>query len=78
MHVLDRPVWASLDGAHAVLAEGGVLARRYQQRVNLFASARGETPFLHARRDNHVAIALYASLGFPPRAEVNVAVLERA
>ena len=40
--------------------------------------ARGETPFLHAWKDNHPAIALYEKLGFRLRAEVNVAVLERA
>ena len=40
--------------------------------------ARGETPFLHAWKDNHPAIALYEQLGFRLRAEVNVAMLERA
>jgi hypothetical protein len=44
MHVLDRPVWASLAGAHAALAEGGALAKRYRRDVNLFASARDDSP----------------------------------
>ncbi|MDP5280319.1 GNAT family N-acetyltransferase [Sphingomonas sp. DG1-23] len=38
--------------------------------------ARGETPFLHAYADNRGAIALYESLGFRVRCEVNVTVLE--
>ncbi len=42
MHPLDRPVWASLSGAHGALAEGGPLARRYARDVNLFASARDD------------------------------------
>jgi len=38
--------------------------------------ARGETPFLHAYADNRGAIALYESLGFRLRCDVNVTVLE--
>jgi predicted GNAT family acetyltransferase len=38
--------------------------------------ARGEMPFLHAYADNRGAIALYESLGFRVRCEVNVTVLE--
>jgi len=41
---LDRPVWASLDTHHATLSVGGALARRYAPEVNLFASARDDTP----------------------------------
>ena len=37
--------------------------------------ARGDTPFLHAYADNRGAIALYESLGFRVRCEVNVTVL---
>ena len=37
---------------------------------------RGEMPFLHAYADNRGAIALYESLGFRVRCEVNVTVLE--
>lgn len=43
MHLLDRPVWASLTTAHAGLSLGGELARRYQPDVNRFASARDDS-----------------------------------
>jgi predicted GNAT family acetyltransferase len=39
MNPLDRPVWASLSGAHAQLSLGDALARRYRPDVNQFASA---------------------------------------
>jgi predicted GNAT family acetyltransferase len=57
---------------------GRGLARRLSAVVCAGIEARGETPFLHAWKDNHPAIALYERLGFRLRAEVNVAVLERA
>lgn len=57
---------------------GRGLARRLSAIVATAIQARGETPFLHAWKDNHPAIALYEKLGFRLRAEVNVAVLERA
>jgi predicted GNAT family acetyltransferase len=41
---LDRPVWASLESAHAALSIGDELARRYAREVNLFASAPDDTP----------------------------------
>src|SRR5690348_10737000 len=44
MHPLDRPVWASLITHHAALSEGDALARRFALDVNLFASARDDTP----------------------------------
>ena len=44
MHPLDRPVWASLTTHHVVLSEGNELARRFARDVNLFASARDDTP----------------------------------
>ena len=44
MHPLDRPVWASLTTHHAALSEGNTLARRFVRDVNLFGSARDETP----------------------------------
>jgi predicted GNAT family acetyltransferase len=44
MHALDRPVWDSLATFHASLSEGGALARRYVRDVNLFASARDDSP----------------------------------
>jgi len=42
MHDLDRPVWASLTTAHASIAVGDALARRYRDDVNVFASARDD------------------------------------
>lgn len=44
MHPLDRPVWATLTGPHAALSEGNALARRFAREVNLFASARDDSP----------------------------------
>ena len=44
MHPLDRPVWASLTTHHVPLSEGNELARRFAGDVNLFASARDDTP----------------------------------
>lgn len=43
-HPLDRPVWMSLTTHHASLSEGNALARRFVCNVNLFASARDESP----------------------------------
>lgn len=40
MNLLDRPVWSSLSTAHAGLALGDDLARRYEPDVNRFAAAR--------------------------------------
>lgn len=57
---------------------GRGFARRLSATVCTGIEARGETPFLHAWKDNHSAIALYETLGFRWRADVNVAVLERA
>jgi predicted GNAT family acetyltransferase len=42
MGPLDRPVWASLSGAHRNLSEGGELARRYRADINVFAAPRDE------------------------------------
>ena len=57
---------------------GHGFARRLSAIVANAIQARGETPILHAWKDNRPAIALYEKLGFRLRAEVNVAVLERA
>jgi predicted GNAT family acetyltransferase len=43
MSPLDRPVWSSLISYHAVLSEGGELARRFARDINLFASARDDS-----------------------------------
>ena len=56
---------------------GRGLARRLSTAVSANIAARGERPCLHAWKTNHPAIALYESLGFEIRTEVNVAVLER-
>ncbi|HEV2269874.1 MAG TPA: GNAT family N-acetyltransferase [Steroidobacteraceae bacterium] len=53
------------------------LARRLSAAVAARIESRGELPFLHAWRTNRPAIALYESLGFEIRAEVDVKVLER-
>jgi predicted GNAT family acetyltransferase len=44
MPPLDRPVWASLSSHHIAGSLGGPLARRYAPDVNLFASARDDSP----------------------------------
>jgi predicted GNAT family acetyltransferase len=56
---------------------GRGLARQLSAAVAASIQARGDQPFLHAWKTNTAAIALYESLGFVLRAEVNVAVLER-
>lgn len=56
---------------------GQGLARRLSAAVAAAIQQRGDQAFLHAWATNAPAIALYRSLGFELRAEVNVAVLER-
>lgn len=53
------------------------LARCLSAAVAARIESRGERPFLHAWKTNLPAIALYESLGFEIRAEVDVKVLER-
>lgn len=55
---------------------GHGLARRLSRHVAATIAARGDIAFLHAWKDNVAAIALYETLGFQLRCEVNVAVLE--
>ncbi len=56
---------------------GRGLARRLSSVVAAKIQARGETPFLHSWKTNGPAIALYESLGFVLRTEMDVVVLER-
>jgi predicted GNAT family acetyltransferase len=42
-HILDRPAWNALQTAHAHLAEGGGLAKRYPASIVPFAAARDNT-----------------------------------
>jgi predicted GNAT family acetyltransferase len=56
---------------------GRGLARRLSAAVTADIQRRGERPFLHAWTTNSAAIALYESLGFEVRTEVNVAVFRR-
>lgn len=56
---------------------GQGLARLLSCRVAERVFARGATPFLHAWHDNAAAIGLYQSLGFRPRGELVVTVVER-
>lgn len=58
-------------------ARGRGLARRLSAAMAARIQARGEQPVLHAWKGNHAAIALYESLGFVLRTEMNIAVLER-
>lgn len=53
------------------------LARHLSAAIMRQIEQRGERAFLHAWTTNHAAIALYESLGFVTRAEVNVVVLRR-
>jgi predicted GNAT family acetyltransferase len=54
---------------------GRGFARRLSAAVAAGIEARGERAFLHAWKSNRPAIALYESLGFEIRAEVDVKVL---
>ena len=44
MHPLDRPVWASLTSFHASVSTDNAWARRFNPEVNVFASARDDSP----------------------------------
>jgi ribosomal protein S18 acetylase RimI-like enzyme len=44
MQPLDRPVWSSLTTHHTSLSTGNELARRFLPDVNLFVSARDDSP----------------------------------
>ncbi len=57
---------------------GRGLGTRLSTDVTRAILDRGKTPFLHSWKDNAGAIALYERLGYRVRAELNVAVFERA
>lgn len=57
---------------------GQGLGTRLSAHVTAAILEGGATPFLHAWTDNAGAIALYERLGYRLRAELNVAVFERA
>jgi predicted GNAT family acetyltransferase len=57
---------------------GEGLATRLTNHVTRAILVAGETPFLHAWKDNIGAIALYDRLGYRLRCEMNVAVFERS
>lgn len=56
---------------------GRGLARALSTAVASAIQARGDVAILHAWKTNRPAIALYESLGFTMRAEVDVAVVQR-
>lgn len=72
-HALDRPVWASLATFHAGLAEGSALAKRYARDINVFASARDDSPeALDALADlvqpgEHVYVLQVPDIAIPSR-----------
>ncbi len=43
-HILDRPIWSALETAHASLAEGNALARRYPPSIVPFAASADNSP----------------------------------
>jgi predicted GNAT family acetyltransferase len=69
---LDRPAWASLSTHHAPLSEGNSLARRFVPDVNLFASARDDTPAALGalaalvQRDERVLLLQVPAVVVPP------------
>jgi predicted GNAT family acetyltransferase len=38
-HILDRPIWQTLNGAHAALGMGGQLARRFRPEIHILGAA---------------------------------------
>ena len=72
MHALDRVVWETLTTHHAPLSEGNELARRFLRDVNLFASARDDSPAALAalsalvRPGEQVLLAQVPEIVIPP------------
>ena len=61
----------------AEAARGQGLARLLSQHVAAGIAAAGDVPFLHAFASNDAAIGLYRSLGFEPRAAMQVGIFRR-
>jgi ribosomal protein S18 acetylase RimI-like enzyme len=38
-HILDRPIWHTLNGAHAALGTGGSLAKRFRPEIHILGAA---------------------------------------
>lgn len=72
VHALDRVVWESLTTYHAPLSEGTALARRFLRDVNVFASARDDSPAALAelaalvQPGEQVFIAQVPEIAIPP------------
>ncbi|HTI31893.1 MAG TPA: GNAT family N-acetyltransferase [Sphingomonas sp.] len=43
-HVLDRPIWHTLNGAHLALGMGGPLARRFRPDIHILGAAAHDGP----------------------------------
>jgi predicted GNAT family acetyltransferase len=75
-HTLDRPAWNALLSAHADLAEGSPLARRYPPSIVPFAASLDHTPeSLEALADlpaigETMALVEASPIAAPPRLEV--------
>ncbi len=73
---LDDPIWASLDGPHAAVAEGDGLARRYPSTFAPFGAMRRATPDAYEAlstlvpRGGQVALFTTDALVPPPRFKV--------
>jgi len=69
-HPLDNVIWSALASAHAGLAQGGELARRYPPRIARFAALRDASPEARAALADLVApgeeVALVDTLGLEP------------
>jgi predicted GNAT family acetyltransferase len=75
---MKLPGYSELSG---VCSHPDVRGKGLGRLLSLFVArrifARGDRPFLHAYAGNATAIALYRSIGFELRAEMNVAVIRR-
>jgi predicted GNAT family acetyltransferase len=76
---MKLPGYSELSG---VCSHPDVRGKGLGRLLSLFVArrifARGDRPFLHAYAGNAAAIALYRSIGFELRAEMNVAVIRRS